>query len=87
MRSYTKALVLVAVLAGGFAATSALHAEGGISNPARHGMMMGDDRGRGGMMGMMRQMSRMMDHCNSMMSRGHPNDQWRKHKSSAEDNG
>jgi hypothetical protein len=35
----------------------------------------------GGMMGMMRQMSQMMDHCNKMMGDsdgGRPNENWRK---------
>lgn len=82
MHRYTSVLALLAALVGGFAAASAVRAEGGMSSPAAHGMMGGDSN-RGGMMGMMKvmpRMGRMMDHCDGMMGGSRPNDQWRKNK-------
>ncbi len=51
-----------------------------------HGMM-GNKNDKGGMMGMMKQMSDMMDHCNSMMTDRRPNDQWRKNAPSRPEKG
>lgn len=74
MRKQTKVLVAAFVVAISLAAVPTLFAQ----DSRDHGMM-----GSGGMMGMMRQMSQMMDHCGQMMSGnrddgGRPNDQWRK---------
>jgi hypothetical protein len=85
MRKLTKAILPTAILVAGIIAAPALYAQsdhGSSGSMMGHGMM--DDNNRsdgGGMMGMMRmmgQMSRMMDHCNNMMSDSRPNDQWRK---------
>jgi hypothetical protein len=83
MRKITTALILAASVA----AASSIHAQtnqGPSGSMMGHGMM-GDENttNEGGMMAMMQQMSRMMDHCGQMMSGnprdgGRPNDQWRK---------
>jgi hypothetical protein len=85
MRKLTKSILPTAILVAGIIAAPALYAQsdrGASGSMMGHGMM--DDNNRsdgGGMMGMMKmmgQMSRMMDHCNNMMSDSRPNDQWRK---------
>jgi hypothetical protein len=42
--------------------------------------MMGGGMAGMGMMKMMRQMTQMMDHCNGMMNRSRPNEQWRENR-------
>jgi hypothetical protein len=92
MRKFKTVLLLIATLVGGLAVVPLLHAQDGKnmpSTPMGQGMM-GDDNNGSGMMGMMRMMqgmSRMMDHCNGMMNRSRPNDQWRNEKRSGQDNG
>ncbi|XSC45689.1 hypothetical protein ACF1BQ_006345 [Bradyrhizobium sp. RDT10] len=82
MRKLTRAILPTAILVAGIIAAPALYAQsdrGSSGSMMGHGMM--DDNNRndgGGMMKMMGQMSRMMDHCNNMMSDSRPNDQWRK---------
>lgn len=90
MRKLTKAILLTAALVAGTIAAPALYAQsdrGSSGSMMGHGMMGDDNRGDGGgMMGMtktMGQMSRMMDHCDNMMSDSRPNDQWRKDAPSA----
>ncbi len=85
MRKYTTTLTLAFALLASIVAASALYADNSQTHSgAMMGRgMMGDDNSGGGMMGMMKQMNQMMDHCNTMMqSRGddgrRPNDQWRK---------
>jgi hypothetical protein len=86
MRKITTALILAASVA----AASSIYAQTNqepSGSMMDHGMM-GDkntmnEGGMIGMMNMMQQMSRMMDHCGQMMSGnprdgGRPNDQWRK---------
>ena len=77
MRKYTTVLPLASAVVAAVAAAPLLYAEES-QTPA------GSMRGRG-MMKMMPQMSDMMDHCNSMMSGGRPNDQWRRNAPSAPD--
>ena len=81
MRKPTTALLLASTLVAGVIAAPSLFAQGGrdpSGSMMDHGMM-GDKstRDKGGM-GMMSQMSEMMDHCSNMMSDSRPNDQWRK---------
>ncbi len=80
------ALTIASALFAAIAAAPMLHAQDSQipSGPMGHGMM-GDGSNEGGMMSvmkMMKQMSRMMNHCNGMMEgrggNGRPNDQWRK---------
>ena len=70
MRKSTTTLLLASTLVAGAMAAPLLYAQGG-HQPS--GSMMGH-----GMMGMMKQMSEMMDHCNGMMGDRRPNEQWRK---------
>ena len=62
MRKHLKRLLVASILAGGLAAAPALYAHdagGGSGSMMEHGMM-----GQGGTMGMMGQMSSMMENCN-----------------------
>ena len=72
MRKPTTALVVTAALGAAVIAAPSLHAQGNqppSGSTMQHGMMGGQGAGKeGGMMGMMRQMSTMMDHCNKMMN-------------------
>ena len=83
MRKLSTALLLASILAVGSMAAPSLYAQGGQESSGSmmgHGMM-GDKskKDEGGMMGMMKQMTKMMDHCSNMMSADNkPNDQWRK---------
>ena len=78
MRKFTTTLLLVSTLVAGAMAAPLLYAQPSGSMMG-HGMMGGKNTNdKGGMMGMMKQMSEMMDHCNSMMSDRRPNDQWRR---------
>jgi hypothetical protein len=78
MRKTATTLLLVSTLVAGAMAAPSLYGQPSDSMMG-HGMM-GDKNtsDKGGMMGMMKQMSEMMDHCNSMMSGRRPNDQWRR---------
>lgn len=79
MRKSTVALVFASVVAAAVIAAPALYAhdnQGSSGSMMGHGMM--GDGNEGGMMGMMKQMSQMMDHCNNMMGDSRPNEQWRK---------
>ncbi len=83
MRKLTKTLALTFVFIAGLTAVSALYAQDSKRSPGstmKHGMMDDGKTDGGGMMGMMMQMTKMMDHCNNMMGSGgnRPNDQWRK---------
>jgi hypothetical protein len=82
MRKTTTTLLLASTLAAGAMAAPLLYAQGGQQSSGSmmdHGMMGDKDTNdKGGMMGTMKQMSEMMDHCNSMMSDRRPNDQWRR---------
>jgi hypothetical protein len=82
MRKSTTTLLVASTLVAGAMAAPLLYAQGG-QQPS--GSMMGhgmtgdkNTKDKGGMMGTMKQMSEMMDHCNSMMSDRRPNDQWRR---------
>jgi len=78
MRKTTTTLLLASTLVAGATAAPLLYAQPSGSMMG-HGMMGGKNTNdKGGMMGMMKQMSEMMDHCNSMMSDRRPNDQWRR---------
>jgi hypothetical protein len=78
MRKFTTTLRLASTLVAGAMAAPLLY--GRPSNSMMGHGMMGDKNtsDEGGMMGMMKQMSEMMDHCNSIMSDRRPNDQWRR---------
>ena len=81
MRKFTTTLLLVSTLAAGAMAAPLLYAQGGqqpSGSMMGHGMMGDKNTNDRGMMGMMKQMSEMMDHCNGMMSDRRPNDQWRR---------
>jgi hypothetical protein len=68
--------IAAATLVVGLAAGSALYAQD-EQRPSRPDSTPGMTS-EGGMMGMMRRMSRMMDQCAGMMGEGsRPNDQWR----------
>ena len=85
MRKTTTTLLLASTLVAGATAAPLLYAQPSGSMRG-HGMMGGKNTNdKGGMMGMMKQMSEMMDHCNSMMSDRRPNDQWRRTAPSAPD--
>ena len=81
MRNGKRSLVFAAVSAAALIAAPALYAHDvqGSSGSMMGGGMMGGGMMGGGMMG---GMSRMMDHCGSMMQGGsrteRPNDQWRR---------
>src|SRR5216684_4428897 len=90
MRKITTLLVPVSLLLAGVLTAPQLHAEGGMMQGDRGGMMGGMMQGgRGGMMGrgkegmksmmkqmsqMMKQMSEMMDHYSDMMGDSRPSD-------------
>jgi hypothetical protein len=76
MRKSTTTLLLVSSLITGVMTASSLYAKGsqGQSGSKMRQGMMGDMIG---MMKMMRQMSNMVDHCNTMMSDNRPKDEWR----------
>ena len=81
MRKFTTTLLLVSTLVAGAMAAPLLYAQGGqqpSGSMMGHGMMGDKNTNDRGMMGMMKQMSEMMDHCNGMMSDRRPNDQWRR---------
>jgi len=85
MRKIATILAVTTVMIAGLAARSALYADDAKEKPGSMmgNGMMGDGHMSGhGMMGMMRGMGRMMDHCDSMMrgndKGGRPNDQWRR---------
>ncbi len=85
MRKLTKTLLPAAILAAGVMAAPSLYAQGDQDSSGSrmgHGMMgdksTKDEKGMGDMMGMMKQMSQMMDHCNNMMSDSRPNDRQQK---------
>ena len=78
MRKLTAMLLLGSTLLGTAAVAASLNTQDKGSSGSMMGRdMMGDGDG-GGMMGMMKQMSQMVDRCNGMMSDSRPNDQWRK---------
>jgi hypothetical protein len=82
MRKVTTTFLVASTLVAGVMAAPSLYAQmsqGRSGSMMDHGMT-GDKNTnhKGGMMGMMKQMSEMMDHCNSMMSDRRPNDQWRR---------
>ena len=82
MRKLTTTFLLASTLVGGAMAAPSLYAQGSRESSGSmmdHGMM-GDKntKDKGGMMGMMKQMSEMADHCSNMMNDSRPNDQWRK---------
>jgi hypothetical protein len=86
MRKFAIGATFASILVATIMSTPSLYAEGrhdSSGSMMSNGMMgdngTGNDEGMmGGMMKMMKQMSQMMDHCNSMMSDSRPNDQWRK---------
>lgn len=86
MRKLAIVAAFASILLASVMVAPSLYAEAGhdSSGSMMSNGMMGDNDTRndegmmGGMMTMMKQMSQMMDHCNSMMSDGRPNDQWRK---------
>ena len=81
MRKFTTTLLLVSTLVAGAMAAPLLYAQGGqqpSGSMMAHGMMGDKNTNDRGMMGMMKQMSEMMDHCNGMMGDRRPNEQWRK---------
>ena len=82
MRNWIKALAVTSAIATGLVAAPALYAH---ESEGAGGQMMGTGMmGEGGMMGMMQQMSEMMEGCGKMMlssspgSSELPNEQWRK---------
>ena len=81
MRRTTTTLLLASTLAAGAMAAPSLYGQSDhqpSGSMMGHGMMGDKNTNDRGMMGMMKQMSEMMDHCNSMMSDWRPNDQWRR---------
>ena len=84
MRKFTTTLLLASTLVAGAMAAPLLYGQPSDSMMG-HGMMGDKNTNDRGMMGMMKQMSEMMDHCNSMMSDRRPNDQWRRTAPSAPD--
>ena len=84
MRKTTTTLLLAAALVAGAMAAPSLYGQPSDSMMG-HGMMGDKNTNDRGMMGMMKQMSEMMDHCNGMMSDRRPNDQWRRTAPSAPD--
>ena len=82
MRNWIKALAVTSAIATGLVAAPVLYAH---ESEGAGGQMMGTGMmGEGGMMGMMQQMSEMMEGCGKMMqsanpgSSERPNEQWRK---------
>jgi hypothetical protein len=85
MRRLLRPLALASFLLGTLAASSALYADDshGTQRPMMDRGMMGGSGMMGGHgMGMMGQMSQMMEQCGAMMQGEHrddrPNDQWRR---------
>ena len=81
MRRTTTTLLLASTLAAGAMAAPSLYGQSDhqpSGSMMGHGMMGDKNTNDRGMMGMMKQMSEMMDHCNSMMNDWRPNDQWRR---------
>jgi hypothetical protein len=81
MRKFTTTLLLASTPVAGAMAAPLLYAQGSqqlSGSMMGHGMMGDKNTNDGGIMGMMKQMREMMDHCNSMMSDRRPNDQWRR---------
>ena len=86
MRKQTKVWLIASALVTSLAVAPALLAQ----DSRDHGMVGRDGMmGNGGMIGMMRSMSRMMEHCGQMMGGGdqRPNDRWRKAPSAPGDKG
>src|SRR3546814_20721960 len=82
MRNWIKALAVTSAIATGLVAAPALYA---VESEGAEGQMMGTSMmGEGGMMGMMQQMSKLMEGCGKMMQSAapggaeRPNEQWRK---------
>jgi hypothetical protein len=89
MRKVTTTFLLASTLVAGVMAAPSLYAQSSqerSSSMMDHGML-GNKNDKGGMMGMMKQMNEMMDHCNSMMTDRRPNDQWRKNAPSTREKG
>lgn len=78
MRKTLAPCAFASILVAGAVAASSLYAQ---DNREAAGSMM--DKGMMGMGMMMKRMTQMMDHCNGMMNRTRPNEQWRENKSSA----
>ena len=81
MRRTTTTLQLASTQAAGAMAAPSLYGQSDhqpSGSMMGHGMMGDKNTNDRGMMGMMKQMSEMMDHCNGMMSDRRPNDQWRR---------
>ena len=82
MRKLTFVTAFASFLLASVIVAPSLYAEaehGSSGSMVGNGMMGGNSTRSGeGMMGMTKQMGRMMDHCNSMMDGSRPNDQWRK---------
>ena len=81
MRKFTTTLLLASTLAAGAMAAPSLYGQSDhqpSGSMMGHGMMGDKNTNDRGMMGMMKQMSEMMDHCNGMMGDRRPNEQWRK---------
>src|SRR5262252_8143759 len=88
MRKFTTTLLLASTLVAGAMAAPSLYGQTGqqpSGSMMGHEMMGDKNTNDRGMMGMMKQMSEMMDHCNGMMSDRRPNDQWRRNAPSAPD--
>jgi hypothetical protein len=82
MRKLTFVTALVSILLASVIVAPSLYAEAGhdsFGSVMSSGMMGDNGTKNGGMMGMMKQMGQMMDHCSGMMSDSRPNEQWRKH--------
>src|SRR3546814_7439076 len=70
MRNWIKALAVTSAIATGLVAAPALYA---VESEGAEGQMMGTSMmGEGGMMGMMQQMSKMMEGCGKMMQSAAP---------------
>ena len=81
MRKFTTTLLLASTLVAGAIAAPSLYGQGDhqpSGSMMGHGMTEDKNTNDGGMMGMMKQMSARMDHCNGMMGDRRPNDQWRR---------
>ena len=91
MRKHVKALLVVSALGAGLAAAPAIYAHD--SGESDGSMMGGGMMGKDGMMGMMEQMSSMMESCNEMMQAmkdsenggQRPNEQWRERSPQQQD--
>ncbi len=89
MTKATRIFALAGMLLATVAAAPALYADdsqGSHGSMMGRGMMGGNSMIGGHEMGMMKQMSRMMDHCNAMMQGNErPNDQWRRNPPAGQD--